>query len=176
MTLRRIATVAAGLSLVAVALGSCVSNPSQSPDPSTIQTRATTEPTRLEPPKPAASVMTIKLDGREVEIGQLSDCVAISNSFLRAWCDATFTGRLPTDPSKMTSSDFPVIYAALARAMIADDVGICSDPVIMRFVSVGSHVADGKGACESSFKTLWSRGYFSVSDPSTGETIEVPLK
>jgi hypothetical protein len=120
--------------------------------------------------------MSIKLDGREVEIGQQSDCVAISNAFLKTWCDATFTGKLPTDPSTITSSDFPVIYAALGRAMIADDPGICSDPVIMRFVSLGSHVADGKGACEASFKTLRSQGFFSVSDPSTGETIVVPLK
>ena len=176
MTLRRIASAIAAMSLIAVSLGSCGSGPGQSPVPTTIGTPVTTQATRSESSKATASVMTIKLDGRAVEIGQPSDCVAISNSFLNAWCDATFTGTLPTDSSKLTSADFPVIYAALARAMIANDSGICSAPVILRFVSLGSHVADGKGACETSFKTLWSQGFFSVSDPSTGETIVVPLK
>ena len=120
--------------------------------------------------------MTIRLDGRELDIGEMSDCLAISNSFLRAWCDATIDGMLPTDPSTITDSDIPVIYGALARAMVANDSGICSDPTIMRFISLGSHVEDGKGACETSFKTMWSQGFFSVSDPLTGETIEVPLQ
>ena len=174
MTLRRFVTVLATLSLVAVCWHR-VGVPGQSADPAVDRGPSDHGGHRNRASTCSCFSHEDQTRRREVEIGHLSDCVAISNSFLKAWCDATIVGKLPTDPSKITNSDTPVIYAALARAMVAKDLGICSDPTIMRFISLGSHLEDGKGACETSFKAMWSQGFFSVTDPSTGDTIEVPL-
>jgi len=120
--------------------------------------------------------MNVRLEGREFTVAKLPDCQAISSAFLKSWCDATVTGEKPQSASKLANTDQALLQAQLTLGLLAGDNSVCSDPAIITWVSLGSHVADGKGACETSFKFLSSQGFFTVTDPSTGESVLVDLK
>ncbi len=126
-------------------------------------------------PSTALPDFSVQLGGRSIRIGTSTDCEAISSSFLNAWCLGAVDPRLPTDPTKLTASDNPMIEAVLARALMSGNDAACDEPVVALWISIGSHVANGSAACRESLKSLTAQGYFTVTDPETGESLKVVL-
>jgi hypothetical protein len=119
-------------------------------------------------------------NGRVLTISSAADCARLDNDFLRAWCQtvADATGpQLPDPklPENQTPAANTLYFAVFARAVLAGDPSVCDWPTIDQWVRVSAHVLDGSAACRESLAYLARRGWFSVSDPASGETFTVDI-
>jgi hypothetical protein len=120
-----------------------------------------------------------------------TDCATVSDPWLKSWCVDTVSydptlkagasgNLLDANPADVGGDNFPAfeqrVQGAMAWGVIHGDLSVCDLPEVILYVDAGSHGSDGANVCRTSLNFILSRGWLSVSNPSTGESLFVGLK
>lgn len=188
MRIGRAADIAAGviLTLFVVGLLAAGAGRQLSNAGSAALASATTSPAAS-----ATSFVVASVQAAPVTVASAADCRAVSDAWLQAWCSDTISydpklqaetnGSLTdANPADVGGDNFPAfeerVQGALAWGTIHGDLSVCDLPAVVLYVDAGAHTQDGAAACRSSLISMLTRGWFSVSNPNTGESLFIGLK
>jgi hypothetical protein len=136
---------------------------------------AETSPTAMASASTDGSIaLVVELPGgTHTVLRSAGDCGSISNAFLVSWCKAAFGATENSfEELDAASGDWANYHAALAAAILRGDPSICDHAQVQRHTLAPG---DRTAVCQASLSQIRSQKWFSVSDPTTGDTVVVSL-
>lgn len=187
MRIGRTADIAAGVILTLFVVGLLAASAGRQPS-----NAGSAEPPSAAPSAAvsATSFVVASVQGAPITVASASDCLAVSDAWLQAWCTDTISydpklqaetsGSLTdANPADVRGDNFPAfeqrVQGALAWGTVHGDLSVCDLPAVVLYVDAGGHTQDGAAACRSSLSSMLTRGWFSVSNPNTGESLFIGL-
>lgn len=139
----------------------------------------TASPTATAPIPPHPFVAVLKSSGTRLTVSSTTDCGQLPTPFLTDWCSAYVGGSAAAlGITKGTLGQTPNFYAWLALELVSDASSFCSNDLVIEWYSISPHLSaspDDQTKCKAYVTSVLQQGYFEVSDPRLGTTVQVPL-